>query len=99
MIIKSSNKPLEITFTEDLTNITVLRITLWNDDTLLKLWTKNDIVINGDKITAPLTQEETASFPEGKAILEIKWLDSENNTEFANKASVKIMERKDLEVM
>lgn len=99
MIIRSSNKPLEITFGEDITSIRVIRITLWNDGTLLKAWTKEGIEIIDDKVIAPLTQEETAQFPSCQAKLEIKWLDVDDKTEFAEKVTIAIVDRKDLEVM
>lgn len=99
MIIQSSNKPILIKFSEEVL-FPNIRITLWNEkNQKLKEWTKEDIKIEGNIAEAPLTQEETANFPKGIAILEIKWLDNDGKTEFANKERINIVDRNDKEIM
>lgn len=97
MLIKSSNRPIEIVFDKSV-DFTKIRITLWFDGKELKIWDNDSIEIKDNKITCPLTQEETASFPEGFASLEIKWLDKDRVT-FAERVVLTILDRYDIEVL
>jgi len=99
MIIQSSNEPIIIKFSEDMTQIP-MRITLWdNTNNKLKEWTNSDLIIENDTVTAPLKQEETAEFPKCMAKLEIKWLDSDKITKFSKKITIEITDRNDKTVM
>lgn len=81
-IIQSSNQPIIINFSEDASEIPALRVSLWDGEKMLKLWTKDDVQIDGQEVTLPLTQAETAKYREGKVSLLIKWLDADGITEF-----------------
>ena len=80
MIIQGSNLPIVITFDEDMSSLVDWSMSLFMEDkrtkeqTLLHHWGLHDITIDGVTISAPLTEEETMSFPVGVATLEIKWL-------------------------
>lgn len=107
MIIQSSNKPIKIKFPEGMNIIefSELRISLWQNDELLKLWQKEDIEIQfieeEEKYLAIIdfTQEETASFNNGRCVLEIKGIDENKETFFAQQTSLIITDRYDKEVM
>lgn len=101
MIIQSSNKPIKIKFPQDfdVTTFKQLRVTLWQDDEMLKLWTLEDVEIEENTVIAKLTQEETIEFLDKRCVLEIKWLNEEDVTEFAQQVSLIITDRNDKEVM
>jgi hypothetical protein len=99
MIIQSSNKPIIIDFSEDMTD-NKIRVTLWDNKGIkLKEWINADLTIEENIVTASLTQEETANFPECMARLEIKWLNSDGITEFAKNIAIRISDKNDKEVM
>lgn len=107
MIIQSSNRPIKIKFPKDINinEFPQLRVSLWQNDELLKLWEKDDIEIEYIEeeekymAIANLTQEETASYINSRCVLEIKWLNKENETKFAKQISLIISDRNDKEVM
>ena len=83
MIIQGTNLPLVVTFDADVSETAALVITLWRrNGTELKRWTKNDMQITEDTVELPLTEEETAAFPEGYNTLEAKGLDEYGQTIF-----------------
>ncbi len=95
MIIQGTNIPLVVTFDADVSEIPALLITLWHRGTELKRWIKTDVDINVDKVTLPLTEEETAAFPEGYATLMAKGLDEYGLTVFWEEMPVLVEARKD----
>ena len=96
-IIQGTNKPITFVFANDV-SFTDIKVSLNSYTKELKHWNKNDLVIEGNIIQAPLTQEESLSFGQGKATLEVKWLD-EDVTEFSNIIPVQIEERKDKTIL
>lgn len=101
MIMQSSNAPLIIKFPEEynVESFLRLRITLWQGDTLYKLWEKEDLIIEENKVTAELTEEETAELSENRCLLEMKWLVEGNKTEMAQQVYLTISDRNDKEAM
>lgn len=104
MIIQSSNDPIKIKFPEsfDVTKFSKIRVTLWQSDEMLKLWEKEDLEQDVEKnmYIASLTQEETASYNDGRCLLEIKWLEEGNDkTWFAQQVYLIITDRNDKEVI
>lgn len=88
MIIQGSNAPIILCFEEEFERVSDISVALIKDNRLngrpnivVHRWGLEDIELHEDERTAicPLTQEETLSFPEGKALLEVKWLDSDGD--------------------
>ena len=100
-IPQGSNNPLVITFDEDV-EVSSMTISLWSRGTrmtsgLLKLWTIDDVTIEGNSIICPLEEQETADFPAGNLSLEVKGLDEDGNTVFWEQANVRVLARRDKE--
>lgn len=99
MIIQSSNKPIILDFSEDIEGITI-RATLWDEkNVLLKQWTNNEMQIDGTTATLPLTQEETGKWEGEHVKLEVKWLDKDGITEFAETEILLIDNKNDITPM
>lgn len=105
MIIQGTNNPLIFTFSEPMTTISDIEISLYTEDKETntqkewKHWTKDDVEIEETKITAPLRQEETIIFPEGKCFIEVKWMNAFGHTEFAKVLTTTISKRIDKTIM
>ena len=100
MIIQSSNEPIILTFTEDAAGLAALRVTLWQGkQRKIREWTLADVIVEGETVSCPLTQAETARFPAGPMLLEVKWLDTDGVTEFAETMQIMVCERLDKTVM
>lgn len=96
MIIQGTNAPIIVTFDADISDLPVLVISLWcREKTELKRWEKADMVIDGDTAALPLTEEETAAFPEGTITLEAKGLDENGQTVFWEQMPVLVEGRRD----
>ncbi len=96
MIIQGTNIPILIEFYDDLSDVAELLVTLWRrNGTELKRWTTEDMIIEGDTATLPITEEESAALPEGYNTMEIKGLDDNGNTIFWESAQVLIEGRRD----
>ena len=97
-IPQGSNNPLVITFDEDV-EVSSIVISLWDrksgTDEPLKVWTEEDVTIEEENVICPLSEEETAGFPAGKLLLEIKGLDEDGNTLFWQEITVRILHRYD----
>ena len=99
MIIQGSNLPIVIEFDEEVENIPALEIGLYHGDDELKHWSKNNLIIDGSVISAPLKQSETINFPADSVMIEIKWLDSDGITWFADTIKSRVMSRRDRTIM
>lgn len=101
MIIQGTNAPIVFTFAETMADILDIEISLYHAESKaeIKHWTLQDVDIQSNIISAPLTQEETINFPAGKCILEIKWMDTNGRTNFAKNIQNVIVERYDKTVM
>lgn len=105
MIIQGTNNPLIFTFSEPMTTITDIEISLYteNKDTNMciewKHWTLNEVEINENQVIAHILQEESVNFPEGKCFIEVKWMNALGRTEFAKILSTNIVKRYDKTIM
>ena len=100
MIIQGSNNPLTIEFSEDVSALPELVVTVWSDlpkyhGTALKTWTKSMITVNGDTALCPWTERETSSLPAGKVVVEVKGMDGSGNTVFWDSYLVDVVMRRD----
>lgn len=76
MIYQGGNSPLILTFDEDMQSIPDISVGLYHGSTELKHWDKSTVLIDGPIISCPMTQDETAKFSSGQAVLEVKVLGS-----------------------
>ena len=101
MIIQGSNLPITISFDEDMSNIKDWSMSLFGEnkrgeaDILLKHWGIEDVDIDGETISAPLTESETLGFIPGVAVLEIKWLSDEDTIYQSETYRIRICGRQD----
>lgn len=100
MLIQGSNNPIVITFDASVADIPQLVATLWRRFAAagaapIKVWTQEDMLIDGDTATCPLTEEETAALPSSGVTLEVKGLDEYNNTMFWQSVNVPVLARND----
>lgn len=99
MIIQGTNIPLTITFDADLADIADIVVTMWRRKGVeLKRWTKADMSIEGDTAILPITEEESASWPEGYNTLSVKGLDENGQTVFWEEAPILVEGRNDKSV-
>ena len=102
MIILSSNKPVLVVTSDDLSSYQ-LRANLSRLGYKIKVWNKEDMIFhdkNGKHIIElPLSQEETKMFKSGNMIFEIKWLDSEGYVQFGKQVEVYVNNRYDKEAL
>ena len=94
-IIQGSNTPITLIFSQDMSNIVQLNVSLWRGDNKLKNWTLNDVTVVFNEIELPLSERETINFIPGRAIIEAKWLPKVGDIELAKEATIEIKERKD----
>lgn len=103
MIIQGTNNPLIFTFSESMETIADIEISLYIDaadgSRELKHWTKDEVKIEDTQITAPIRQEESVKFPEGKCYIEVKWMNDGGRTEFAKTLTNQITKRNDKTIM
>ena len=90
MIIQGTNKPLTLTFSDDMSGITAFSAALFslaglNTATELKSWGMSDVTVAENVITMPQTEEESMEYIAGPCLLLVKWLDADGVTEFARK--------------
>lgn len=102
LIVQGSNNPLVIEFEETL-DFPAMVITLWNDalphrGQPLKRWGLSDVTIVEDKVICPLSERETAAFPETGVILEVKGIDGNGYTVFWEQYPVKVEPRRDKQI-
>ena len=100
MIIQGSNNPLTIEFSEDVSALPELVVTVWSDTpkyqaSALKTWTKSMITVNGNTALCPWTERETSRLPAGKVVVEVKGLDGSGNTVFWDSYLVDVVMRHD----
>ena len=96
MIIQGSNNPITLTFDADLAEIPTIVATLWlGQGNMLKRWDKNDMGIEGNTATLPLTEEETAALSGGNIALDVKGVDADGNIIFWDEAYMRVLPRRD----
>lgn len=99
MIIQGTNNPIIFIFPKVISDIKDIEISLYTAKKELKHWTLTDVTIEGKTIQAPLTQEETVTFPIGQCFIEVKWINENGKTEFAGILENEIISRKDHTIM
>lgn len=106
MIIQGTNISMTFEFPISVSNIMDMEISLFSaSGEELKRWSVESEYINenrslsvgedGMKVYAPLTQDETANFPAGECLIEIKWLTEKGETMFASPIQETIVSRRD----
>ena len=98
MIIQGSWAPLVVKFDREVASVPKLVITLWHDydqrnSKLLKTW--ENPTVQGDTAVCPVTEEDTASFPTSKLVMEAKGKDAEDNPLFWASYEVDVLKRRD----
>lgn len=76
MIVQGENEPVVLEFQEDMTALQDFSALLFMKYSRKeqKRWSKDEIDINENVITLPLSQTETLAFDYGIAVLQIKWM-------------------------
>ena len=76
MIIQGANEPIVLEFPYDMTSVQDFSAVLLMKHTKheQKKWNKDNVTINENVITLPLSQTETMAFGFGNAVLQIKWM-------------------------
>ena len=96
MIIQGSNNPITLAFSEDIADIPTLVATLWaGSGQMIKRWDKADMGIDGEVVTLPLTEEETAQLGGGSIALDVKGVDSDGSIVFWDEAGIRVLPRRD----
>ncbi len=98
MLIQGTNIPIQITFDSDVSDFKNIVATMWIQGKQVKKWEIDDMTVSGTVITLPLDEDETRNFKKGKASLEIKGLNSLDQTVFWEEATIEIADRKDREI-
>ena len=99
MIIQGTNNPIIFTFSESMNTIADIEISLYTTEKELKHWTIGEVEIEEKQVIAPLKQEETIEFPEGRCFIEVKWMDAFGRTNFAKQISNTIVNRFEKTIM
>lgn len=99
-IIQGSNDPLIITFDDDVSELPQIIVSLWvakpgikNDP--LKIWYSSDLSVDGDTVYCPLSERETARFPDTQVEILAKALDDSGHIRHWKEVTLDIMARKD----
>ena len=95
MLIQGANNPLVIQFDDSVEDLDALVITLWRETKLIKQWNKNEMLIDGDTVVCPLTEEETDRIISTPHNLEIKGVDENGYTIFYEKQELPVLYRND----
>lgn len=100
MIIQGTNVPITLTFPVSLEGAGEIEISLREENGgELKHWNKDTVTIDGKTVYCSLTQEETILFPACRCRIEIKWLDENGISNFADVIYDRISYRADKTVM
>lgn len=102
MIIQGSNTPITFIFSDiNDTPGDDVSVLLSNRVQTLKRWGASDLVVSEDglQFSAPVSQEESASWEEGPCVIEMKWLDAETQQTAFLKVRTEIMRWNDETVL
>ena len=75
MIVQGMNSPVVITFDEDVSGFDELVVSLWDPkrpERAVKVWQMEEMTIDADTVSCPVTQEMSAAWPSGQLVLEAK---------------------------
>ena len=96
MLVQGTNAPLELQFDRDLSDMDKLVVTLWSlSGDLIKAWDEEELTIEEDVVLCPLTESETAAFPNTFVTVEAKGLDEDGATLFWDQITVQMVKRND----
>ena len=95
MLVPGTNIPIQITFDSDVSTFQKIVATLWIQNKEAKRWNMDDMTVASNTVSLPLDEDETKAWKKGIAKLEIKGLNSLNQTVFWEEAEIEIGDRKD----
>jgi len=100
MIIQGTNVPITLTFPVSLERAREIEVSLREENGgELKHWSRDSLSVDGCTVFCSLTQEETILFPACRCRIEIKWLDENGISNFADVIYDRISYRADKTVM
>ena len=100
MIIQGTNVPITLTFPVSVSSAKEIEISLHEENGKeLKHWGKDSLTVEGNTVYCNLTQEETILFPACRCRIEVKWLDENGTSNFADVIYDRISYRADKTVM
>lgn len=100
MIIQGTNVPITLTFPVSMEHAREIEISLREENgDELKHWSRDTLTVRGCTVSCCLTQEETILFPACRCRIEIKWLDENGISNFADVIYDRISYRADKTVM
>jgi len=96
-IIQGDNHPITLTFNADMESVQKISVSLYGayQKNLLKHWDKRDLQIHENVVDCPLTETETAAFPEGQVEVDVKWVDEDGDYQFAKTLTTSVAHRND----
>lgn len=95
-IIQGTNAPIELVFDQDLSQVTALAVSAWSlAGRLVKEWSLDEVVIEGQTVYCPLTEAESAKLPSAGMVMEAKGLNEAGETVFWSRIKVKVSRRFD----
>lgn len=92
-IVQGGDVPIVLEFSEDMEDVSALSFVLYQYGKPKKSWSKDDVEIDGNYISLPLTEAETLSLSRGFCELETKWRRDFN--EFGDTLTLKVAEHRD----
>lgn len=96
MLIQGSNRPIELEFDEPVAAVSALSVTIFDSTGKMALKKNADgLLVDGNKIFVPVTQEQTANMPKGKAKILVKWKSADGYVDFADEALIDVVSRED----
>lgn len=95
MLIQGSNTPITLIFSDDMSEIQNIEVSIWKGDCLMKRWGLSDVNIIRNEIELPLTERDTMHLRPGRAIIEAKWIPSVGDIEIAKRVTIEIDDRND----
>ena len=101
-LYRSSNAPIIFSFDINVESIPELELSLFVDNnytTLVRKWTKDDVILKDKYLIVPLTQKDSKGFPMGIGHLELKWLDASGFVLFTKSQSVTIKSMSNLNIL
>lgn len=94
-IIQGSNEPLVVQI-EGIEAFRMLSFSLFNSLRVRKKhWMVDDVQIDGNIITCPLTETETLALEEGNYLFEMKFVDDSGSIVFAEPITITVVKRYD----
>ncbi len=84
--------PIVLSFNIIVSDSTAVSILLYNSQGEIQHWSKDDVVFDDDyTIIVPLTEEVTMAYPNGRATLSVKMIDSDGHIKFFDEKEITIV--------